>query len=470
MSDQGKQEHLVKGITIIFIANVIGMIFNTALNFLLPKYLTVEAYAGIKTYQLYCTYIGLAHFGYIDGVYLEYGGKKIELIDFREIAIRVNSLRLLELSVSIILVLCSFLVGDNIFFYFVLSILPLNMIGFFQVFYQATGKYSRYSKILNITTIMKTVVSVLTMIFLSRMDYEYFLTGYIILDIALWIWLEILLYREINVKNYFLKPSLAVIWHEIKEGISLRIGVLSGFFLSGMDRIFVKVFMDTNAFAQYAFAAAVENLLNILITPITTTLYNYFCNETKEKRVCNIRNIVMIISMYMLLAFFPVKYALNIFLNDFLDSAGVLAFLFGAKALYLIVQGVYVNLYKAKKQQSKYMYRLVLVIFVGIVLNFLLYKVAGEIEAFAFATWLTTFVWLRFCILDFPQFAFNLKEIVYLISGNSVFLLCACTLNGIRGFVIFLLSLSVVSYLLIPAEMKKIAGYIKLLMKKRRIE
>lgn len=461
MNSKEKNEHLVKGITIIFVANIIGTVFNIALNFLLPKYLTVEAYAGIKTYQLYYTYVGIFHFGYIDGVYLEYGGKKFDSIGLKELAIRVNSLRLVELVISVALVVYSFLLKDDIFFYFALSVLPLNMIGFFQVLYQATGEYSRYSKILNITTIMKAIMSVFIIVLISKEDYQYFLIGYVILDIVLWIWLEILLYRKEIIKNFFGRISLNIIFREVKEGIILRIGVLSGFFLSGMDRIFVKIFMDTKAFAQYAFAATVENLLNIIITPITTTLYNYFCNETAEEQVRKIRNIVMVASMYMLLAFFPVKCALNIFLNSYVDATGVLAFLFAAKALYMIVQGVYVNLYKAKKQQSKYLFRLIIVILVGIILNYLFYQIVEMKEAFAVATWVTTFIWLILCVIDFKKVCFNLKESIYLIVGNIVFLVCANLLNDIMGFIAFLIAIMIISFLIMRQEMNAICLCLK---------
>lgn len=469
MDYKEKNEHLIKGITIIFIANIVGSIFNIALNFLLPKYLTVEAYAGIKTYQLYYTYVGIFHLGYIDGVYLEYGGKRLDSIGSKEIATRVNSLRLLELVISVVLVLCSFLLRDDIFFCFALSVLPLNMIGFFQVLYQATGEYSRYSKILNITTIMKTIISALIILFVSKEDYRYFLIGYVIIDIILWICLEKFLYRGKNVRDISRGISLNVICREIKEGIILRIGVLSGFFLSGMDRIFVKVFMDTMAFAQYAFAATVENLLNIIITPIITTLYNYFCNETKEEQIRKIRNIVMITSMYMLLAFFPVKYVLNIFLSDYMDSVDVLAFLFGAKALYMIVQGVYVNLYKARKQQSKYLFRLVTIIFIGVVFNYLFYKIIGIKEAFALATWLTTVIWLILSVWDFKRVCFNLKELVYLTVGNIAFLVFACLLKSIEGAMMFFVVLLAISFLMMPQEMKILFLYIKKIVNSKHI-
>ena len=53
-------------------------------------------------------------------------------------------------------------------------------------------------------------------------------------------------------------------------------------FLTTMDRWFVKFLLDTYAFAQYSFAVSVESFLNLAITPVTTTLYNYFCQENNK--------------------------------------------------------------------------------------------------------------------------------------------------------------------------------------------
>ena len=54
-------------------ANVISLLFNLLTSFLLPKYLSVDGYAAIKTFQLYVVYVGLLHLGYADGMYLKYG-------------------------------------------------------------------------------------------------------------------------------------------------------------------------------------------------------------------------------------------------------------------------------------------------------------------------------------------------------------------------------------------------------------
>ena len=62
-----------KGITIVFVANIINMFFSVITSFILPKYLSIESYGYYKVFQLYVNYLGIAHLGYIDGIYLKYG-------------------------------------------------------------------------------------------------------------------------------------------------------------------------------------------------------------------------------------------------------------------------------------------------------------------------------------------------------------------------------------------------------------
>ena len=291
-NSEEKNRHLLIGVTIIFIANIFGTFFNVISNFFLPKFLSVEAYAGIKLYELYYTYIGIFHFGFIDGVYLEYGGKSFKSLSEEDIALKLNTFRWAEIICMLILMIIASFLHNDIFFFVVLSIPTLNIISFFQLLYQATGEYSSYSKILNVTTFFKTVLNFSVLLFISRTNYKIYLTGYTFLNLAIALWLEISIRIKKVHRQSFFHFSLSILIQEIKSGLALRISILSGFLLSGMDRIFVKTFMDTIAFAQYAFAVTVENILNVMITPVTTTLYNYFCNEPDDEQIRMINNIV----------------------------------------------------------------------------------------------------------------------------------------------------------------------------------
>lgn len=342
----------------------------------------------------------------------------------------------------------------------------MNIISFFQLLYQATGEYSSYSKILNVTTFFKTVLNFSVLLFISRTNYKIYLTGYTFLNLAIALWLEISIRIKKIHRQSFFHFSLSILIQEIKSGLALRISILSGFLLSGMDRIFVKTFMDTIAFAQYAFAVTVENILNVMITPVTTTLYNYFCNEPDDEQIRMINNIVTIASATVVLLFFPVKFILILFLDNYLDAAVVLALLFASKSLYIIIQGIYVNLYKAKKEQNKYLKKLIIVICTGAITNLSFYWMMPLKEAFALATLVTSYIWLAISMLDFKRITFRFKNCVYIVLCNGLFLMCSYGISVIAGFMLYLLFVLIMSFIIFPKELKAIIFHIEKYMRK----
>ena len=47
--------------------------------------------------------------------------------------------------------------------------------------------------------------------------------------------------------------------------------------------------MDTVAFAEYSFAVSIENFINFAVTPVSTTLYNYFCGSVTNQQIKQVR-------------------------------------------------------------------------------------------------------------------------------------------------------------------------------------
>ena len=126
------QSNLKKGILAIFSANIINLVFNLLTNFLLPKYLSVDSYAAIKTFQLYTTYIGIFALGYSDGMYLRYGGVDLKEIDRNELKTGLFSFRSMMIAESIILIPLAAMYGDKVVLGFSLTILSMNMTSYFK--------------------------------------------------------------------------------------------------------------------------------------------------------------------------------------------------------------------------------------------------------------------------------------------------------------------------------------------------
>ena len=61
----------------IFSVNFLSMISSIVIGFIVPAVLSIEAYSNVKTYAFYISYVGCLHLGFVDGMYMKYGGKDI---------------------------------------------------------------------------------------------------------------------------------------------------------------------------------------------------------------------------------------------------------------------------------------------------------------------------------------------------------------------------------------------------------
>jgi len=164
---------LKKGLFYVLMANLINLGFNLITNFVLPKKLSVDSYATIKTFQLYVSYVGLFHFGFVDGMYLKYGGKSVREISHKDLQTNLSTLRMFQIITTIVCMIGAILLKQEILMFFALSILPLNLANYFKQLYQATGEFSLYGKIMNANTILIFLANMMW-IFLIKVDNGFY--------------------------------------------------------------------------------------------------------------------------------------------------------------------------------------------------------------------------------------------------------------------------------------------------------
>lgn len=246
-----------------------------------------------------------------------------------------------------------------------------------------------------------------------------------------------------------------------KSIILLTVGNLSSVVLTSMDRWFVKALMTTLAFAQYSFAVSMENFMNVAVTPVTTTLYNYFCKATDEVKVRKARNYVMIFAALIVSCAFPARFILEVYLTKYIDSAKVMFLLFAAQIFYIVIKSIYVNLYKAQKKQSIYFIKLTAIIVVGFVFNVICYNLYKAKESFAVGTLLSAVCWYFLCLPDFKWIKYNTKEKLYPFIQTCAFLVCGFCFSAIPGFFIYIFEIMVVTWISFPKETKFIINEAK---------
>lgn len=459
------EEGLKKGIVQILVANIINLIFGIGTGFLLPKYLSVESYSQIKTYQLYITYVAILHFGYNDGMYLKYGGKSICEIGHRSIEKDLSTLRIFQFVMMLFGICLALFLRDIPLLMAAIAVLPQNIIAYFKNLYQAVGQFKRYSKIMNFTTGITFAINMVLIAIVKTDNYILYLVGYVALSATLWIILEHNLHHNGDIKLCVTSFSFTALKENISGGILLLLGNFSSQLLTSLDRWFVKFLIGSLAFAQYAFAVSMENFLNVAVTPISVTLYNYFCKNNNDEQVLKIRELIIAFATIIVAAAFPVKFILETFLQKYLVSTIVIFLLFAAQVFYIIIKSIYVNLYKARKMQKQYFSKLCIIIVIAFLFNVVCYIAYPVKEAFAIGTLLSAIVWFFLSQFDFKNLKYLRRHYVYLTVEIAVFIFCGCTFSAIIGGVIYLATTIVMLYVCMPGALQKFFGIVRPVVK-----
>lgn len=450
---------LSKGILQVILANVINLIISIGNGFLLPKFLSVEAYADLKTFLLYTSYIGILHLGYIDGVYIKYGGKSTNEISAEGFSSEKRVLALFQLGIMIPVVLMAFLIEDACLLFAVISVLPVNMVCFFKFVYQATGEFKEYRYITNLSAIIIFVLNVI-FIFVIRTDNSiYYIGMQVVVSFIIWIYYE----RKNGIAITGNKLSLEKVWNRLNEnvhlGIIIMLGNFMGVWITSIDRWFVKIFFSVAEFAYYSFAVTMLRLINVVITAFSVTLYNFFCKNSLEDEISIVRKMVLVVGAGIIAVIFPLNFVIQTYLDKYICAISIIMVLFMAQFILIGVNAIYLNLYKALNLQKKYLLRMLVITITAVCSNGIIgYVWNDDIMSYAVATLLTSFIWLVLCQIDLPEYKMSKNEWIYLLLTLSAYFICNY-LNLWIGMIVYVVWVLIETMLLFYNDIKLLIEY-----------
>lgn len=449
-----------KGLFKVFFANIVYLILNLLINFLIPKYVSIDSYSLIKTYALYISYAGFFSIGYNDGMYLKYGGKNLEEIDKKELSDNFINYIILIFFMFILILLSSIILKDNILIAFSFGMVSYNLLSYLKSLYQATGKFGLYGICLNVEKILIFIFTFLGIYIFKSDSYLFYVWVQVIVGLLVSGYLFIIFQKNFNIFKYG-KFKFTEIKENIKSGIVLMLGNFSNILFTGMDRWFVKFLLNSFSFAMYSFAASMEGIVNVFISPITITMYNYFCKKPKLEDIKNVKNLSLIYGFLIISLAFPAKFILEFYLTKYINSVNLIYFLFAAQLFYVIIKGIYVNLYKAQKRQKKYLLQLLIMLFVGFCLNFIFFKIFKNNESIAFATFITALIWFVICEISEKTYRYNAKNYISIILILIIYFTTGFMFNSIIGFMMYIISALVITSIFMNSSIKYLMQILK---------
>lgn len=446
---------LSKGILQVIIANIINLIISIGNGFLLPKFLSLESYAALKTFLLYTSYIGILHLGYVDGIYIKYGGESISVIDTKEFTKEKRVLSIFQLGITLPIVLIAFLIGDSNLLFAAISILPINMMFFFKFIYQATGEFKEYRRITNLSSILIFALNLFSL-FIIKTDLSLWYIGIqVAISFAVWVYYENR-NKSVRISN---KISLKEMWTCLSEnihlGIIIMLGNFMGVWITSIDRWFVKILYSVADFAYYSFAVTMLRLINVVVTAFSITLYNFFCKKPGDEEIAILRKIVLVVGAAIIAIIFPLEFVIQTCLEKYIYAIPIIKVLFIAQFVLIEINAVYLNLYKALNLQKKYLIRMIIITITAFSLNGIIGYMWNDIIAYAVATFLTAFTWLVLCQIDLPEYKMAHTEWLYLLLTISAYFITN-HFNIWIGMIIYVGWVIIETFLFFPREIKQL--------------
>jgi O-antigen/teichoic acid export membrane protein len=438
----------------VFSSNFINLLIGIITGFLVPAFLSLEEYAFLKTFTLYIGYVGILHFGFIDGIYLKYGGKYESEIDKKNLKGEHKFLILFQLLVTLLSCIIGIILDDKILVAFSICILPMNIQTFFKFIYQALGEFNIYSKIMILTPILLLFTN-LFIIFILRIDnFKPFIIGNIISYYVVFIGLEVYFLRKYKWISAIL--NYTEIRKHFKIGSIIMVANLSSIFFYSVDRWFVKFTLPIEDFAFYSFAISMMSVINVLISSITMTLYPYLARNQNSSIVSRVKEYFLIIGTLASGGYFAFVFIVNNFLPKYVPSLNVISILFAGYPAIIVINALYINLYKAQKREKKYALAVGKMLLIAILLNFVAIVIYKSNLSIAIATTISFYIWYLYSYKDFYSLKIDIKEKIYLVTFFITFLITSNFLKWLHGLFIYYTIIILINFIFYKNEARSL--------------
>lgn len=432
-----------KNFSIVLFSNIITLMRGVVTSLLIPKILSIQGYADYKLFAMYASYVGLLHFGFIDGICVKYAGKSISETGTEKYRLFSRLLLFIEIicAVLLLVIYCE-AAKESHNWVVLLAIYAVihNMSSYFASIFQVTMQFNKYA----ISGILSNIFQFLSVAILYVVLYFGFQTNYILFFvISEGLYLFICIILQINIvfgRAERLNQNIGDIKEIFSQGFPLMVGGIVSTIILNLDRQFISVLFSKTDYAIYSFAYTMINLFITLLSAMSVVLYpllkqrNNNDIRTSYIKLCNI--IVML--TFGCLACLPIMNKFIIwFLPQYEESTIIIVSILPAICTLTLVQVIIINYFKLIEKTAIYLVVSVCVLIASFVFNIGAYYIFHSMQSIAVATVVTCFVWVVSgdCIL---RRWLNIKEhtfLYYVFIMSIAYYLCFLNHNNYMSII-----------------------------------
>jgi O-antigen/teichoic acid export membrane protein len=379
---QNKDERIKKNFLFILLSNIVSLLVGLGSSFFIPKILQIDSYAVYKLFTLYSSYVGFFHFGFVDGIYLKYGG--CDYGELKQSTFRTFFRFFLFLEFSASLALCLFIfvkqVDYLILLLVALDLLLANCNTYFSTIAQITTRFKTVSFGSFLLSVFK-LLAILVFFKLSTIS-DALASPYIYISFFLLAEGCELVFFIIQFRDLVFGPGTPIaslkteIFGLFKTGVPLLLSNIFTILLFDSNTQIVSLGFEKNEFAVYSFSYNIFSVVSTFATAISLVLFPVLKRKNTETLLSQypsyLEQLSVIFSFF--LCFFPlICQFIQWFLPDYSGSMETIRVCFPAIIIYNLLLILVHNYYKALGKELTYTFLFGLSAIVGIGIEILVF-------------------------------------------------------------------------------------------------
>ncbi|MDE7400771.1 MAG: hypothetical protein K2N17_01825, partial [Clostridia bacterium] len=336
----------------------ISLAVSFVLTLIVPKFIDEYQYAYWQIYVLYVGYVGVLHFGLLDGLVLRYSKYDYEELDKRKILSQLQILLTFITTLSGIAVIVALIAiggaSKIIIILVAVGVITKNLVTYGSYMFQITNRISKYV----IMIISQRLAYGLIVIILLALRVNNFY-WYCIADLCgdcVGIIIAIIFNRGLFFGKLFPdKEALKELKLNISSGIILMMANWSAMLMIGGAKMIIQWRWDELLFGKVSFAFSVSNVFLVFVTAISVVLFPSLQRVDKDKLPSmykSIRSILSPLLFFVMIFYFVGCWILNMWLPQYsasLQYLGILLPIIIFSSKVSLLTNNYLKVYRKEK-------------------------------------------------------------------------------------------------------------------------
>ena len=314
-------------------AQILSLAVSFVLTLIVPKFIDEFQYAYWQIYVLYVGYVGVIHFGLLDGLVLRYSKYDYDEIDKRRVLSQLQILSVFLSVVSAVAVIVALVaIGGNSKIIIMLvsaGVITKNLVTYGSYMFQITNRIIKYVFMI-IAQRLAYGLTVVILLALRVNDFYWYCIADLLGD-AVAIVIAIIFNRGLFFgKSLPVKEAFKEYKINVSSGIILMMANWSAMLLIGGAKMIIQWRWDELLFGKVSFAFSVSNVFLVFVTAISVVLFPSLQRIERDKlpqMYKSIRNILSPLLFFVMIFYFVGCYILDLWLPQYSASLQYLGIL-----------------------------------------------------------------------------------------------------------------------------------------------